>query len=232
MVRHVRRVAIPGVLALLIAGCGGSTAATTPTPTAAPPKPPAVDVVKGALVVVADLPGSTVGEAPTSGTIGALVDDGLVPTPCIKATGITATTRTVVGTDVSQPLKVGAKDVTEAVILESTPADTATDLGQVTTGARACPGHDEDSTAQYSDQSVTTASLTLGSWTGTRTTALDTFTSGVSTVASYVYLLGLDGGLMVVQLGVAFANVEPAAQYQQQADAIATKLVQRLGALS
>jgi hypothetical protein len=37
---------------------------------------------------------------------------------------------------------------------------------------------------------------------------------------------------MVVQLGVAFANVEPAAQYQQQADAIATKLVQRLGALS
>jgi hypothetical protein len=232
MVRHVRRVAIPGVLGLLIAGCGGSTAVATPTPTARPPKPPSVEVVKGAMVVVADIPGSTVGEAPTSGTIAALVDDGLVPTPCITAKGITATARTVVGTDVSQPLKVAAKDVTEAVILESTPADTATDLGQVTAGARTCPDHDEDTGGQYSDQSVTTSSLTVGSWNGTRTTALDTFTSGVSTVASYVYLLGLDGGLMVMQLGVAFANVKPTAQYQQQADAIATKLVQRLGALS
>jgi hypothetical protein len=191
-----------------------------------------VDRVKAAMVAVADLPGSTVGEAPTSGTISALVTDGLVPTPCIKATGITATARTVVGTDVSQPLKVAATDVTEAVILESTPADTVTDLAQVVAGAHACPDHGTDASGQYSDKSVTTSSMTVGSWTGTRTIAVDMFTSGVSTVASYVYLFGLGGGLMVMQLGVAFANVEPAAQYQQQADAIATKLVQRLGALS
>ena len=37
---------------------------------------------------------------------------------------------------------------------------------------------------------------------------------------------------MVLQLGVAFANVAPSGAVQQQADALATKLSQRLAALS
>ena len=72
----------------------------------------------------------------------------------------------------------------------------------------------------------------MGRWTGTRTSAMDTFATGVTRVASYVYFLGLTGGLLVLQLGVAFAKVAPSALYQQQADAIATKLTQRLAALS
>jgi hypothetical protein len=42
----------------------------------------------------------------------------------------------------------------------------------------------------------------------------------------------LTGGLLVLQLGIAFANVAPSTLYQQQADALATKLSQRLAALS
>jgi hypothetical protein len=227
---------VPAVLALLIAGCGstssGPTAAPTAKPTAAPPAPPPVEIVKAVLVAAGDVPGSSVGEAPTSGSESALVGDGLVPTPCIKTSGITSGTRTAVGTDVSQPLAAAAKAVTEAVILEASPAETATDIGQATAGARACPAHDEAATGQFGDQSVATSSVTVGAWTGTRTTALDTFSTGVTHVASYVYFLSLSGGLMVLQLGVAFANVAPAALYQQQADALATKLAQRLGALS
>jgi len=232
MARRARRVAIPGVLALLIAGCGGgSTAAPTATPTPAPLTAPPLQAVEAALVVVADLPGSTVGEAPTSGAISALVQGGLVPAPCVKAKGITSTARTAVGTDVQQPLAAGAKDVTEAVIVEKSSADTVADTGQATAGARACPTSTKDSTGQYGDEAVSTSSLTIGRWTGTRTVALDTFPTGVTMVASYVYCLGLGGGLLVLQVGVAFADVSPAAKYQQSADAIVTVLAQRLAAL-
>ncbi|MGA7988801.1 MAG: hypothetical protein WCB51_10430 [Candidatus Dormiibacterota bacterium] len=227
---------VPAVLALLIAGCGlassGPTVAPTVQPTAAPQVPPPVAIVKQTLVAAGDVPGASVGQPPTSGSESALVSDGLVPTPCVKTSGITAGTRTAVGTAVSQPLAAAAKAVTEAVILETNAADTATDIGQATAGARACPAHDEDAKGRFGDQSVTTSSVTVGAWTGTRTASLDTFSTGVKQVASYVYLLSLSGGLMVLQLGVAFANVAPAALYQQQADALATKLAERLGALS
>ena len=227
---------VPAVLALLIAGCGstspGPTAAPTVKPTAAPQAPPPAEIVKQTLVAAGDVPGSSVGQPPTSGSELTLVTDGLVPTPCIKTNGITSGTRAAVGTDVSQPLSAAAKAVTEAVILEANAADTATDIGQATAGARACPAHDEGANGQFGDQSVTTSSVTVGAWTGTRTAALDTFSTGVKQVASYVYFLSFSGGLMVLQLGVAFANVAPAVLYQQQADALATKLAQRLGALS
>lgn len=118
------------------------------------------------------------------------------------------------------------------MILEVSAADTVTDIGQATAGARACPAHDEDATGRFGDELVVTSSVTVGAWTGTRTTALDTFSTGVTKVASYVYFLSRSGGLLVLQLGVAFANVAPAALYQQQADELATKLAQRLGALS
>ena len=49
---------------------------------------------------------------------------------------------------------------------------------------------------------------------------------------NFDFLFFVNGGLLVLQLGVAFANVAPSALYQQQADAIATKLSQRLAALS
>jgi len=39
------------------------------------------------------------------------------------------------------------------------------------------------------------------------------------------------GGLLLLQLGVAFANVSPSLHYQQEADQLATRLVQRLTAL-
>jgi hypothetical protein len=224
------------MLVLLIAGCGstasGPTAAPTAKPTAAPQTAPPAEIVKAALVAAGDVPGSSVGASPTSGSELALVNDGLVPSPCIKTSGITSATRTAVGTDVSQPLAAAAKAVTEAVILEASAADTATDIGQATAGARACPAHDEDATGQYGDQSVITSSVSVGAWTGTRTIALDTFSTGVTHVASYVYFLSTSGGLMVLQLGVAFANVAPTALYQQQADELATKLAQRLTALS
>jgi hypothetical protein len=132
---------------------------------------------------------------------------------------------------VSQPLTSAAKAVTEAVVLEANAADTATDIGQATAGARACPASDQNTAAQFADALVTTSTITMGRWTGTRTSAMDTFATGVTRVASYVYFLGLTGGLLVLQLGVAFANVAPSTLYQQQADAIATKLTQRLGAL-
>ena len=56
--------------------------------------------------------------------------------------------------------------------------------------------------------------------------------TGVKQVATSVISLSCQWRLMVLQLGVAFANVAPAVLYQQQADALATKLAQRLGALS
>jgi hypothetical protein len=222
-----------GLVAVMIAGCGEtSTAAPTAKPTAAVPVAPPVAIVKVALVNDGDVPNSQVGQAPTEGSEAALVSDGLVPTACIKTTAITAGTRDAVGTDVSQPLAAAAKAVTEAVILETSPADTITDLGQATAGAIACPEHDQNTAEQFGDSSVTTTTLTMGKWTGTRTTALDTFSTGVTRVASYVYFLGLTGGLLLLQLGVAFANVAPTALYQQQADALASKLSQRLAALS
>ncbi|HUZ68406.1 MAG TPA: hypothetical protein VMU65_01720 [Candidatus Saccharimonadales bacterium] len=222
-----------GFVALLIAGCG-ETPATPPTPkaTAAAPVPLAAAVVKAALVVAGDVPGSSVREQPTEGSEAALIKNGLVPTACIKTTGITSGVRDAVGTDVSQPLAAAAKAVTEAVILETNPADTATDIGQATAGARACPAHDQNTAGKYADAAVSTSRVTMGAWTGTRTIGLDTFATGVTRVASYVYFLGLDGGLLVLQLGVAFANVAPSALYQQQADALATKLSQRLAALA
>lgn len=221
-----------GITAVLIAGCGEtSTAASTPTPTAAAPAPPPAAVVKAAMVTAGDVPGSSVGQAPTEGSEAALVRNGLVPSACIKAGGITSGVRDAVGTDVSQPLTSAAKAVTEAVILEANAADTATDIGQATAGARACPASDQNTAAQFADALVTTSTITMGRWTGTRTSAMDTFATGVTRVASYVYFLGLTGGLLVLQLGVAFANVAPSTLYQQQADAIATKLTQRLGAL-
>jgi hypothetical protein len=233
VLRRTTKLWVPGLLALVIAGCGEtSPVAPTPKPTAAAPVAPTVEIIKAALVSDGDVPNSQVGQAPTEGSEAALVSDGLVPTACIKTTGITAGTRDAVGTDVSQSLAAAAKAVTEAVIIEAKPADTVTDIGQATAGARACPAHDQNTAEQFGDSSVTTATLTIGSWTGTRTTALDTFATGVTKVASYVYFLGLTGGLLVLQLGVAFANVEPAALYQQQADALATKLSQRLAALS
>jgi hypothetical protein len=232
MARRARRVAIPGVLALLIAGFGsGSTSAPTSTSTPAPLTAPPLDAVEAALVVVGDLPGSTVGEAPTSGTISALTQGGLVPAPCVKAKGITSTARTAVGTDVQQPLAEGAKDVTEAVIVERSSADAVADTGQATAGARACLASTKDSSGQYGDASVSTSSITIGRWTGTRTVALDTFPTGVTMVASYVYCLGLGGGLLVLQVGVAFADASPATKYQQSADAIVAVLAQRLAAL-
>lgn len=233
MLRRTCKLWVLGIVALLIAGCGEtSTVAPTPKPTAAAPAPLSAEIVKAALVMAGDVPGSAVGQAPTEASEAALVSDGLVPTACIKTTGITSTVRDAVGTDVSQPLAAAAKAVTEAVILEKNPADTATDIGQVTAGARACPAHDQNTAAQFADASVSTSTVTMGGWTGTRTTALDSFATGVTQVASYVYFLGLTGGLLVLQLGVAFANVAPSALYQQQADALATKLSQRLAALS
>ncbi len=236
MARGLFRAWVPVVLVLLMVGCGSgsstSTAAPTAKPTAAPPAPPPAEIVKAALVAAGDVPESSVGEGPTSGSELTLVNDGLVPTPCIRTSGITSATRTAVGTDVSQPLAAAAKAVTEAVILETSAADTAVDIGQATAGARACPAHDEDATGKFGDQSVATSSITVGAWTGTRTTALDMFATGVTKVASYVYFLSVSGGLLVLQLGVAFANVAPAALYQQQADELVTKLAQRLGALS
>ncbi len=233
MLRRTTKLWVPGLLALVIAGCGEtSTVAPTPKPTAAAPVAPTVEIVKAALVSDGDVPNSQVGQAPTEGSEAALVSDGLVPTACIKTTGITAGTRDAVGTDVSQSLAAAAKAVTEAVIIEANPADTVTDIGQATAGARACPEHDQNTAEQFGDTSVATATMTIGSWTGTRTSALDTFATGVTKVASYVYFLGLTGGLLVLQLGVAFANVEPSALFQQQADALATKLSQRLAALS
>ncbi len=222
-----------GLLVLVMAGCGGASI-TRPT---AKPKPtalvaPTVEIVKAALVTDGDVPNSQVGQAPTEGSEAALVSDGLVPTACIKTTGITTGTRDAVGTDVSQSLAAAAKAVTEAVIIEAKPADTATDIGQATAGAHACPDHDQNTAEQFADASVTTSTVTMGSWAGTRTVALDTFATGVTKVASYVYFLGLTGGLLVLQLGIAFANVAPSALYQQQADALATKLSQRLAALS
>ena len=232
MRRTVRPWAV-GLLVVLIAGCGGSSI----VPPTAKPKPtaavaPAVEIVKAALVTDGDVPNSQVGQAPTEGSEAALVSDGLVPTACIKTTGITTGTRDAVGTDVSQSLAAAAKAVTEAVIIEAKPADTVTDIGQATAGAQACPDHDQNTAEQFGDASVTTSTVTMGGWTGTRTSALDTFATGVTKVASYVYFLGLTGGLLVLQLGIAFANVAPSALYQQQADALATKLSQRLAALS
>jgi hypothetical protein len=222
-----------GLLGLLIVGCGEtSTAAPTPRPTVAAPVPPTAAIVKAALVMAGDVPGSAVGQAPTEGSESALVSAGLVPTACIKTSGITSGVRDAVGTDVSQPLAAAAKAVTEAVILEASPADTVTDIGQATAGARACPAHDQNTAEQFGDASVSTSTVTMGTWTGTRTSALDTFASGVTQVASYVYFLGENGGLLVLQLGVAFANVAPASLYQQQADELAAKLAQRLAALS
>jgi hypothetical protein len=232
MARPRFRVLAPAALALLIAGCastpsGPPTAKPTPTARTAP----SAEIIKAALVASTDVPGAGVGTPPTSGSEAALVNDGLVPAPCIKTSGITATNRNAVGTDVSQPLAAAAKAVTEAVILETSPADTVTDIGQAIAGAKACPAHDEDQTGKYGDQSVTTASVTIGAWTGSRTIAYDTFSTGVTHVASYVYFLSLSGGVLLLQLGVAFANVAPSALFQQQADELATKLSQRLGAL-
>jgi hypothetical protein len=222
-----------GLVALLIAACGEtSTVPPTARPTPVPAVAPSAEIVKAALVNDGDVPNSKVGQAPTEGSEAALVSDGLVPTACIKTTAITTGTRDAVGTDVSQQLAAAAKAVTEAVILETKPADTVTDVGQATTGARACPAHDQNTAEQFGDSSVTTSTVTMGRWTGTRTVALDTFATGVTHVASYVYFLGLTGGFLVLQLGVAFANVAPSALYQQQADALATKLSQRLAALS
>lgn len=233
MLRRMTKLWVLGLLALLIAGCGEtSTVTPTPKPTAAAPVLPSVEIVKAALVMAGDVPGSQVGESPTEASEAALTSDGLVPTACIKTTGITSTSRDAVGTDVSQPLAAAAKAVTEAVILEANATDAATDIGQATAGARACPAHDANTAAQYADASVSTSTVAMGRWTGTRTTALDTFATGVTQVASYVYFLGLTGGLLVLQLGVAFANVAPSALYQQQADALATKLSQRLAGLS
>ena len=222
-----------GLLALVMAGCGGpSTTSPTVNPKPTALVAPSVAIVKAALVTDGDVPNSQVGQAPTEGSEAALVRDGLVPTACIKTTGITTGTRDAVGTDVSQSLAAAAKAVTETVIIEAKPADTAADIGQATAGAQACPEHDQNTAAQFADASVTTSTLTMGRWTGTRTIALDTFATGVTKVASYVYLLGLTGGLLVLQLGIAFANVAPSVLYQQQADALATKLSQRLAALS
>ena len=222
-----------GVTAILLAACGETSMdAPTAKPTAAAPVRVTAAVVKAALVMAGDIPGSSVGQAPTEATQATLVSNGLVPSACIKTTGITSGVRDAVGTDVSQPLAAAAKAVTEAVILEAIPADTVTDIGQATAGARACPAHDVNTAGKYSDASVATSTLTMGRWTGTRTISLDTFATGVTHVASYVYFLGLTGGLLVLQLGVAFANVSPTALYQQQADALATKLSQRLAALA
>lgn len=233
MLHRISKLWLLGLVTLLIAGCGEtSTVAPTTKPTVAAPVAPSAEIVKAALVSDGDVPQSQVGQAPTEGSEAALVSDGLVPTACIKTTGITTGTRDAVGADVSQSLAAAAKAVTEAVILEAKPADTVTDIGQATAGARACPAHDQNTAEQFGDASVTTSTVTMGPWTGTRTSALDTFATGVTRVASYVYFLGLTGGLLVLQLGVAFANVAPAALYQQQADALATKLSQRLAALS
>ena len=184
------------------------------------------------MVTAKDVPGSKVDEAPTDGTLDALVADGLVPAACIHTSTIATGTRTAVGTDVSQPLSSsGSMDVTETVIIEADVKNAALDISEATSGARFCPATQEDVSGKFGDQSVSTAGVTMGAWTGTRTTALNTYASGVSRVASYVYFLIADQGLLLMQLGVAFANAAPAAQYQQRADRLAATLTKRLGAV-
>jgi hypothetical protein len=232
MSRRPWRVCAPCAV-LLMTTCGGaSTDLATPVPTAAPLRAPSVSEVKTALITAADVAGSRVGEAPTDGNHAALVRDGLVPTPCLGAAGITAADRSAVGTDVSQPLSYGAaQDVTETAVIESTPRNTELDMAQAMAGARACPAAQIDPGGKFADREVSTSTATLGSWTGTRTGALNTFSTGVKRVASYVYFLSRGGGLLLLQLGIAFANVTPSVHYQQEADQLATRLVQRLTAL-
>ena len=96
MLRRMTKLWVPGLLALVIAGCGETSQPVTPTPKPTPTAPvrPPVEIVKAALVAAGDVPGSQVGESPTEGSESALVSDGLVPTPCIKTSGITSRTRT------------------------------------------------------------------------------------------------------------------------------------------
>lgn len=250
MHRFAKCVVTSGVLSLMIAGCGGSSSRGTPAPTgsgvtAAPstrsptlsPKLgiPSADAVESALVTAADITGSTADIAPTRGTNVALGNAGLQVVPCIQTSGIESGTRTSVGTDVTQPLSQSAgEEVTEIVLIESDSANLDTDIGQATAGARACKPEQNATTGpeQFGDRSVRTNVSTIGSWTGTCTGALDTYSTGVTEVANYAYFLTGGASLLLLELDISFAGVNVSARYQQESDQLATTLAVRLSALS
>ena len=249
MARWVVTCAAAGAIGLSLAGCSGGTttpalsptatvtvapsstapATATPTPTSAPAGLPSVAAVKAALVTPADITGSTADAPPTSGTLVDMINDTLVATPCLETSGIITADRSTVGTDVQQSsAQPSALEVTEAVIIEKTPVDAATDIGQATAGARACPAQQEDPTGKFGDQQCTTSTVGVGDWRGTRTSALDVFASGVTRVASYVYFLSPSDGRFVLQLGVGFANSIPSAAFAKAADLLASTQARRL----
>ncbi len=208
------------------------TAPGTPTPASTPAGVAGIAAVKAALVTAADIAGSTADAPPTSGTLVDMINDTLVATPCLQTSGIITAGRSTVGTDVQQSSsQPSAVEVTEAVIIEKTPIDAATDIGQATTGARACPAQQEDPTGKFGDVQCITATVGVGTWRGTRTTALDVFASGVTQVASYVYFLSPSDGRFVLQLGVGFAHSTPNAAFAKAADLLATTLTRRLDAV-
>lgn len=210
-----------------------ASAPATPTPATAPKGIASVAAVKAALVTASDIAGSIADAPPTSGTLVDMINDTLVATPCLVTSGIITADRSTVATDVQQSSsQASALEVTEAVIIEKTPVDAATDIGQATAGARACPAQQEDPSGKFGDVQCVTSTVGTGNWRGTRTTALDVFASGVTNVASYVYFLSPSDGRFVLQLGVGFANSRPNAEFAKAADLLATTLTRRLDAVA
>jgi hypothetical protein len=252
MARSAMTLTMAGAIGLSLAACSGGTVSpdpsptatatvtvaprptgsTTPTPAQTPAGLASVAAVKAALVTAADITGSTADAPPTSGTLVDMINLSLVATPCLVTSGIITADRSTVATDVQQPsTQASALEVTEAVIIEKTPVDAATDIGQATAGARACPVKQEDPTGKFGDLQCTTSTVSVGDWRGTRTSALDVFASGVTRVASYVYFLSPSDGRFVVQLGIGFANSVPSATFAKEADTLAGTLARRLDAV-
>src|SRR5450755_1254632 len=181
MARSVMTLTMAAAIGLSLAGCSGGTvspapsptatvtvapsptASTTPTPAQTPAGLASVAAVKAALVTAADITGSTADAPPTSGTLVDMINLSLVATPCLVTSGIITADRSTVATDVQQPsTQASALEVTEAVIIEKTPVDAATDIGQATAGARACPVKQEDPTGKFGDLQCTTSTVSVG----------------------------------------------------------------------
>ena len=136
----------------------------------------------------------------------------------------------------------GAESVGEIVLVFNSP-DLAADQQQTTTGfqllesqARSCPPTDSQviqAAGITVTETVSTADVVLGVWKGSRTTTMNVLKSparnGVAKSVDYIYyLIDPRYEYYVFELDVNVANVDASAQIQQEADALAARLVQRL----